>query len=41
MDSKREVSQVFSNNTLGSTIRRRPKADGETVYKQTLIDAKL
>jgi len=25
MNSKRKVSQVFSDNPLGSTLRRRPK----------------
>jgi len=41
MDSKRNVSKVFSHNPLGSTIRRRPKTDGETVYKKIVTDAKL
>jgi hypothetical protein len=41
MVSKRKVSQLFSNNPLGSPLRRQPKTDSETVYKQTLIDAKL
>ena len=41
MDSKRKVSQVFNSNPQGSWLRWHPKTDGEIVYKQILINAKL
>jgi len=41
MNSKRKVSQVFHNNSPGIRLRGRPTPDCGTVYKQTLINAKL
>jgi hypothetical protein len=41
MDNTRKVSQIFNNNPQGSRLKGRQKADGGTVYKQILIDAKL
>ena len=41
MGSTRKVSLVFNSNPQGSRLRGRPKTDGGTVYKQTLIKAKL
>jgi hypothetical protein len=40
MASKRQVSKVFNNNAQGIRLRGRPKRNGGTVYKQTLINAK-
>jgi hypothetical protein len=41
VNSMRKVSQVFNSNPQGSRLRGWPKTDGETVYKQKLINAKL
>jgi len=41
IDSNRKVRQVFNNNPQRSVTTGRPKKNGGTVYKQTLIDAKL